>query len=89
MPPEELRMFLFGVLGGLSVEAINVVRTYESGKPLAPRYTRPVYLIVRVLLALGGGVVAAAHKTGSDLLSLHIGASVPAILQVLAAKPPD
>lgn len=88
MPPE-LRIFLFGLLGSLAVELANVVRVYEAGKPLSVRYKRPVFLITRFALALASGGIALAHNPPTDLLAVHIGAATPAILQLLASRPPE
>jgi len=85
----ELRVFLFGLLGSLAVEVANIVRVYEAGKPLSVRYTRPVFLIARLVLAVFSGLIAIAHNPPTDLLALHIGAATPAILQLLASRPPD
>lgn len=89
MSPEEWRMFLFGLVGSLAVEIANVVRIYEAGKPLAVRYKRPVYLGARLLLSGVAGALALAYNTRSDLLSFHIGAATPAILQLLSSRPPN
>jgi hypothetical protein len=88
MSPEEWRMFLFGLIDSFAVEVANVVRISDAGKPLAARYKRPVYLIARTLLAVVAGALAIAYNTRSDLLSFHIGAATPAILQLLASQPP-
>lgn len=88
MSPEEWRMFLFGLIGSLTVEVANVVRVYEASRPLSVRYRRPVYLIARLLLAVSAGALAVAYNTRNDLLSFHVGAATPAILQLLASRPP-
>ena len=88
MSPEEWRMFLFGLVGSLTIEVANIVRVYDAGQTLSVRYKRPVYLIARLLLAVAAGALAIAYNTRNDLLSFHVGAATPAILQLLASKPP-
>ena len=87
--PDEWRIFALGAFGSLAVEAVNIIRAYEAGRPLSVRYRRPVFIITRVLLAVCGGVLAWAYGINNNILAIHIGASAPLILQSMAQAPPD
>ncbi len=89
MSDAEVRMLVFGCLGSIAVELVNIVRAYEDGKQLSVRYRRPGYLIARFLLCGVAGVLAMAYNTRQDLLSFHIGAATPAIIQLLSARVPN
>jgi len=81
LTPDELRSLVFGTIGGVAVEVVNIVRAYEDKGTLAKRYRQPVFLAARTTLALIGGALAVAYGNLSPLLAFHVGAATPAIVQ--------
>jgi hypothetical protein len=81
-----LRNFLFGMLGSTAVELVAVFNAFEAGKPLSVRYTRPAYLICRVLLVPVAGLIAAAAQPPGDLWAIGTGAAAPAFLDNLRRR---
>jgi hypothetical protein len=71
-------LFWVGFLGSLFVEI-----AIDDGK-VPTRYTRFGYLVVRILLALGGGTLAVVFEANNALTAFYLGASAPIVLDKLA-----
>jgi hypothetical protein len=87
MPP--LFMFLWAAGGSLAVEIIslyNEIRA-ERATGLPGYYKNPIFWIVRIAVTGIAGALAVAEKAGSPLIAVNIGASAPAILQLLTNPP--
>jgi hypothetical protein len=84
-----LRMFLFGMCGSIAVEIVKVVAIYERGQGKFPaRYRRWGFWVARLLLAAIGGALAVGYGVDAPLVAVHVGASVPVIIESLARTPP-
>jgi hypothetical protein len=87
MPP--LFMFLWAAGGSFALEIIslyNEIRA-ERATGLPGYYKNPVFWIVRLAVTGIAGGLAVAEKAGSPLIAINIGASAPAILQLLTNPP--
>ena len=79
-----LQQFLWGFMGSLSVEIVQIHGLLGTSRKLPRRYNRPVYWIARVLLAMTAGGLAVAYDIKTPVLALHVGAATPLIVQALA-----
>jgi hypothetical protein len=84
MPP--FFIFLWAAGGSLALEVISLYNEIRAEKPdgLPRYYKNPVFWIVRLLVTGIAGGLAIAENAGSPLIAINIGASAPAILQLLA-----
>ena len=81
----EVTHFWVGVMGSLSIEVTTCWRAMANADGDLPvRYKKPVYLIVRGLLALGGGTLAVVFDAPTALAAFYLGASAPIVLDKLA-----
>jgi hypothetical protein len=85
--------FIFGFLGSLAVEVINLYQIYQVATVNSPktrilpaRYRRAGFWIIRFLVAVIAGGLAVAHGIDKPLLAINIGAATPLLVQALAAK---
>jgi len=76
-------------VGSAAIEALKIVRVYESGKPLPARYRRIGFWFFRAVLACGAGVLATAMGNQNEYLAFYIGASFPAFLENASQNPPE
>lgn len=83
-----LQIYLLAVSGSAFLEIVRAVWALETGN-IPPYYRKPSYWIVRLLLALGSGVLALAYDVTNKILAFQIGATAPAIMQTLVQSPPD
>ncbi|MGC2658651.1 MAG: hypothetical protein WA324_11905 [Bryobacteraceae bacterium] len=82
--------FLWGAGGSLAIEILSLyseIRTVNAaGVPAY--YKNPLFWFVRILVTAIAGALAVAEEATNPLLAINIGASAPAILQLLT-KPPS
>jgi hypothetical protein len=78
-----LQQFLWGFMGSLAVEIVKIHYLLGTSRKLPLRYTRPIYWIARLLLALTAGGLAVAYDIKTPVLALHVGAATPLIVQAL------
>jgi hypothetical protein len=83
-PVSNLQQFLWGFLGSLAVEIVQIHCLLDTSRKLPLRYSRPIYWIARLLLALTAGGLAVAYDIETPVLALHVGAATPLIVQALA-----
>jgi hypothetical protein len=77
-------VFLWGFAGSVAIEVVTIVQLYYSELISIPeRYTRWDFRVLRFLLAVLGGRLAAAHDAQTRILAINIGASAPLILHAL------
>ncbi len=79
-----LQQFLWGFVGSLSVEIVQIHSLFDTSQKLPHRYSKPIYWIARLLLALTAGSLAVAYDIKTPVLALHVGAATPLIVQALA-----
>lgn len=82
---------LYAVLGSLLSECVPLYNRLRLNKPLPRRYKHLAYYIVRVLIALGAGLLPYLLDVQSPSEAFAIGAGAPIILHNLAqrySKPP-
>ena len=79
-----LSIFGCGFLGSLSVELIFLLQHFQSETPLPSRYSKPLFWIVRTLLAVVAGGLALAYDIDKPLLAINIGAATPLIIRAFA-----
>jgi hypothetical protein len=79
-----LQQFLWGFLGSLAVEIVHIHVLLGTSRKLPLRYSKPIYWIARLLLALTAGSLAVAYDIKTPVLALHVGAATPLIVQALA-----
>ena|ERR1017187_4525166 len=78
-------IFTCGFLGSLGVELVSLLQVFHTEPITMPeRYRRPLFWLLRFILALAGGGLAVAYEIEKPLLAINIGASAPLILQALA-----
>jgi len=82
--PSIFQQFLWGFLGSLAVEIVQIHCLLDTSRRLPLRYTRPIYWLARLLLALTAGGLAVAYDIETPVLALHVGAATPLIVQALA-----
>lgn len=84
-----LAMFLWAAGGSLALEFINLYNEIraERAAGLPAYYKNPIFWIVRLLVTAIAGGLAVAEKATSPLIAVNIGASAPAILQLLTNPP--
>jgi len=85
----EIPPFMLGAGGALFTEMALVALEYNKNEELPQRYKSILYLIVRAVLALGGGVLVVAHDITQPLAAMHIGASAPVFFAALPKKSPQ
>lgn len=82
--------FLWGAGGSLAIEILSLygeIRAADAaGLPVY--YKNPLFWFVRFLVTAIAGALAVAEEATKPLLAINIGASAPAILQLLT-KPPS
>ena len=79
-----IQQFLWGFMGSLAVEIVQIHCLLGASRKLPLRYTKPIYWLTRLLLALTAGSLAVAYDTKTPVLALHVGAATPLIVQALA-----
>ena len=79
-----LQQFLWGFMGSLAVEIVQIHSLLGTSRKLPLRYSKPIYWIARLLLALMAGSLAVAYDIKTPVLALHVGAATPLIVQALA-----
>ena len=84
LPVSILQQFLWGFLGSLAVEIVQIHCLLDTSRRLPLRYTKPIYWLARFLLALTAGGLAVAYDIKTPVLALHVGAATPLIVQALA-----
>lgn len=73
------------MLGSLVVEVGACCRAMANAEgDLPTRYGKPLYLFVRLLLALSGGTLAVVFDAPTALAAFYLGASAPIVLDKLA-----
>jgi hypothetical protein len=85
----QLQMFLWGAGGSFALEIIslhNEIRA-ERATGLPGYYKNPVFWTVRLAVTAVAGGLAVAENAGSAFIAINIGASAPAILQLLTTPP--
>lgn len=78
------QQFLWGFLGSLAVEIVQIHFLLGTSRKLPLRYSKPSYWIARLLLALTAGSLAVAYDIKTPVLALHVGAATPLIVRTLA-----
>lgn len=79
-----LQQFLWGFVGSLAVEIVQIHCLLDTSRKLPLRYRKPIYWIARLLLAVTAGGLAVAYDIKTPVLALHVGAATPLIVQALA-----
>jgi len=81
-------IFLWGLGGSFAIEMVSLLSEMRtrSGN-VSAYYKNPTYWIVRVAVMGIAGGLAVAEDASKPLLAVNIGASAPAILQLLAQPP--
>lgn len=79
-----LQQFLWGFMGSVAVEIVQIHFLLGVSRKLPLRYSKPIYWIARLLLALTAGSLAVAYDIKTPVLALHVGAATPLIVQALA-----
>jgi hypothetical protein len=84
-------LVVYGIVGSVAVEIVQLSVLYETGRPLPPRYRRFGFYVVRAVLALMAGILVLAYSANqpvTPILAFHIGAATPAIVGSFARTPP-
>ncbi|HSJ76357.1 MAG TPA: hypothetical protein VK899_09290, partial [Gemmatimonadales bacterium] len=64
-----LQQFLWGFLGSLAVEVVQIHCLLDTSRKLPLRYSKPSYWIARLLLALTAGGLAVDDDIKTPLLA--------------------
>ena len=78
--------FLAGFGGSLAVEVVLINQYIQPNGALPGRYRKPVFWIVRLLLATVAGGLAMAYEIDRPLLAATIGAATPLISEGIRAQ---
>jgi len=81
-------IFCCGVFGGCSPEILRIQRIMKRGGLI--KYKNPrLYVLISIIMALFGGVLAIAFESPNILNAIWIGASTPLIISNLAKVVPS
>lgn len=80
----QMLTFLYGFGGSVAVEVVLLYQLMQADSALPARYKKPLFWIVRVLLAVIGGALAIAYQIDKPLLAANIGAAAPLIVKAFA-----
>lgn len=80
-----LYVFLWAAGGSFALEVVSLYNEIKAERAagLPGYYKNPVFWLVRILVTGIAGGLAVAEKAASPLIAINIGASAPAILQLL------
>ena len=83
--------FWWAAGGSLALEVISLYNEIKAQKSagLPAYYKSWIFWLVRLAVTAIAGALAVAEEASSKLLAINIGASAPAILQLLASRPPS
>jgi hypothetical protein len=84
---QSVHVFVFGVIGSVSMEVLVMYSMYLRGRQWPQRYSQKGFWVVRSLIAFMGGLLAFAYGVENSVLALQIGAATPAILEKLGQDP--
>ncbi|CAE6784171.1 hypothetical protein R70006_04549 [Paraburkholderia domus] len=80
-----IEVFVWGMGGCLAVDVVAASQYFHTTDGVFPsRYRRPMFYVVRLLLAIIGGGLAIAYGIDKPLLAANIGAATPLIIQAFA-----
>lgn len=80
-----IEVFAWGMGGCLAVDVVTASQYFHTIDGAFPRrYHRPMFYVVRILLAIIGGGLAIAYGIDKPLLAANIGAATPLIIQAFA-----
>jgi hypothetical protein len=81
--------FWWGAGGSLAIEILSLYNEIRAANAtgVPAYYKNPLFWFVRILVTGIAGALAIAEEAAKPLLAINIGASAPAILQLLT-KPP-
>jgi hypothetical protein len=86
----KIQQFLWGFLGSLAVEALDLNEAFHARQFRIPARCRSVfYWVVRISMALFGGMLAIAYNVQSPILAMNIGATVHLLIRVLQRSHDD
>ena len=81
-------IFCCGVLGGCAPEILRIQRIMKRGGLI--KYKNPrLYVLISIIMALFGGILAIAFESPNILNAIWIGASTPLIISNLAKVVPS
>lgn len=80
--------FLWGAAGSFAVEVVVLYLSLVTGRPLARRFHRTSYWVVRLLVTVVAGIVAMAFQVQFPREAMEIGIATPLIVNSLAHKSP-
>ena len=80
---------ILGFMGSIVVELMDVSRRFVTGRWLKA-HSSPLFWLLRVLIAIFAGVFAGAYVGDSKnwILAIHVGVSLPVIINAMMANPP-
>jgi hypothetical protein len=82
-----IEIFIWGFVGSVGAEIVELVCSLRGGARRLPRlYSRRVFYLARLLLALMGGGMAVAQRADKPMLAIQIGATTPIILQSFRSR---
>ena len=80
-----LETMLWGFLGSVAVELMNLFGFYTSRRDRLPsRYRKVGFWVTRFVLALVAGALAVAYEIDQRILAFNIGAATPLIITFMA-----
>jgi hypothetical protein len=82
--PPQLVTFLCGFGGSVAVEIVLLNQFMQDSATLPERYRKPLFWVVRLLLAVVGGGLALAYEIDKPLLAANIGAATPLIIKAFS-----
>ena len=77
--------FLWGFGGSIAGEVVLLNQFMQAGPGKLPgRYHKPLFWVLRILLAVLGGGLALAYEIHSPILAANIGAATPLIIKAFS-----
>lgn len=86
---KSLWIFLCAVLGSGLVELVFAHQILEANKKFPARYRKPIFWVVRCLLAVGSGFLALIFEVPSGVLALQMGVTAPAVITAMTRNSPE
>lgn len=76
--PEIPKIYLWGVFGSIAIEIATIYQSVrQNDGVLQAPFTKPAYIIFRIMLALIAGVIPVIANVSTALAAVYMGASAP------------
>jgi hypothetical protein len=74
---------VYGVIGSILAECIEIERFFRQGQRLPKCYRRPCFYVVRAIIALGAGLLPDVFAVESASAAFALGVGAPLVMNQL------